>query len=75
MDDERSTTVHDRYEIGCSVCGHLGNRQSWYEAMNAANDVSHYHSEAGEHIEVFDRMAHIGQPNRWDINGKALGRR
>jgi len=65
----------DRYEISCRYCGVLSYAPTLLKALRAAEAANPKHSMDYEHVTVFDRMAHHGQPELFDAHGKILQRR
>lgn len=70
--DKRTTTVHDRYQIGCSECGFLFSEMTLSTALKEAKRVQPRHTGKGEDIQVFDIMAKYGTCDTWDPDGKCL---
>ncbi len=70
---EPATTMDDRFTIDCSFCGLLSSETRFNAALETAKRLSGKHNETGERISIFDRLAHKGACNLWDVNGKCLG--
>jgi hypothetical protein len=73
LKEKRTTTVHDRYQIGCSGCGFLFSEMNLAAALKEAKRVQPKH--APDTIAVFDVMAKYGTCNTWDPSGKCLHRK
>jgi hypothetical protein len=69
------TTMADRFTIDCSFCGFLTSARSLKDALEIANNLKTRHSNAGEKITVFDRLAQRGICNTWDNEGNCLHRK
>lgn len=70
--EKRTTTVHDRFMIGCSYCGFLSSEMNLTEALKVARSKVSRHSGKDETITVFDVMAKWGACDTWDPDGKCL---
>ena len=66
----RHTTVHYRFQIGCSYCGYLVSYSKLSDALADAKLRTVKHNTPDEEILVTDIMAHQGCPEEWDADGK-----
>ena len=64
-------TVHDRFQVGCSYCGHLSAHQTRNAATVALWNLSGRHATCGK-LTIFDVMARRGAPELWDARGYVL---
>ncbi len=63
------TTVDDRFQVTCSCCGFLSGHKTFQDAKLSAVLAERRHFQPYELIEIFDIMAHIGNPDTWTANG------
>jgi hypothetical protein len=70
--EKRYTTVHYRYLIDCSYCGHLTEEMNLSAALKEEQRVQSRHNTKDENITVFDVMAKKGTCDTWDLDGKCL---
>lgn len=72
--EKRYTTVHDRYEIGCSVCGSVAHAMTLSDALAQARTYrKDVHKSPEEVVTVFDVMARRGACSEWNLEGRCIG--
>lgn len=67
------TVPEERFTIDCSFCGFLATERTYVAAMETAQRLKLRHSAPDEKITIFDRLAHRGVCDTWDINGRCIG--
>lgn len=68
----------DRYLIEHPQEGLIGSASKKAEALAIAlvwSQSNTGYDDAAEAIRVYDRMAHFGSPNEWNIKGRITGRK
>ena len=58
-----------RFEISCSYCGVLDHYRKLDGAIEQAKYFKEFPHEACEDVMVFDRMAHRGKPELYNVDG------
>jgi hypothetical protein len=59
---------NERFEVSCQKCGGLSYYRKLNDAVQYAFDKQRHHIECG-YVVVFDRMAHLGQPELYSSEG------
>lgn len=59
-----SNTMEDRYEVGADDVGVIAHVSKFDEAVRVATD---FIEREGMPVTIFDRMAHKGKPELWDV--------
>jgi len=68
MRDRVATVVHDRYQVVDPVCGLVLTMMHLRQAFQ----VAQIHAKACSKVEIYDCMAHSGQPRVWDSEGNII---
>lgn len=63
-DGPRTTSVHSRFQVCCSLCGSVTHERSRLLAMRAANAHRAEDRDCAD-TYVYDRMARVGKPETW----------
>ena len=71
----RHTTVHNRFQVGCSHCGFVDSYAKLADAKTHAVLYAGRHNGPQERITIFDCMAHVGQPEVRSPLGNVLSLR
>jgi len=64
------TGFEERYEIGDPFCGVIAYAPTKTEAMQMLTNYQQSHPDCDLHL--YDRMAHDGQDDLWDLNGRVM---
>ncbi len=72
-DEQRVTTMSDRFTIDCSYCGFLTSERTFREALETAGRLKLRHKARDEKITIFDRLAQQMVCNTWDVEGHCIG--
>jgi len=69
-------TVNGRYQVDCSICGHLVSERSLRKAIHTAQFLADLrHNLEGEQITIYNTLAHRGKPDLYSKDGKIISTR
>lgn len=71
------TDITMRFEVGDPICGTVDVYRNMLEAIKRATQHQAEHGVpfGVDPVSVFDRMAHLGQPQKWSSEGRCIERR
>jgi len=65
-------TVDGRFQVSCSSCGYLESSRTLKSAKLSARLAELRHNAEYEHVEIYDIMAHIGNPELYSSDGEII---
>jgi len=68
-------TVNERYQVDCSICGHLSSERTFVNAKRTAQFADMFHHSENEQITISDIMAHRGKPDLYTNTGEVISTR
>lgn len=67
--------LDDRYQICDPICEFISSEAQKEAAFKSAKAYQNGRHERCGQVIVYDLMAHVGQPQKWDAYGSILERR